>query len=301
MQAQLLPARQYDAVMELFDTAGRMEGAPLAPPAADAAPPEQLDPGRDMPVDISILGPISVRAPGVLEPDLVGLVTEVVVFLAMHSGGVHRNAVEAAIWPRGTDSEALDAALAAARDWLGTDGIGRPHLAEDAAGGCRLGSGVRVDWHVFRALAGQRRAGPAGQRGRGRLPGPGPRPGARAACSTGARPGGTPGWPPATWSTRPPPRWLTRRTGWPRSGWPRATPRARWTRPGPGCAWPSTMSCSGGTCSAPRRRPASRTWSAPWSDELCARTALDEVLPQMAPETEALIDEILPSWRSAAY
>ena len=32
--------------------------------------------------------------------------------------------------------------------------------------------------------------------------------------------------------------------------------------------------------------------------ELCARTALDEVLPQMAPETEALIDEILPSWRS---
>ncbi len=36
-------------------------------------------------------------------------------------------------------------------------------------------------------------------------------------------------------------------------------------------------------------------------DELCARTALDEVLPRMAPETEALIDEILPSWRSAAY
>jgi len=33
--------------------------------------------------------------------------------------------------------------------------------------------------------------------------------------------------------------------------------------------------------------------------ELCARTALDEVLPRMAPETEALIDELLPSWRSS--
>jgi hypothetical protein len=32
-------------------------------------------------------------------------------------------------------------------------------------------------------------------------------------------------------------------------------------------------------------------------DEMCARTALDEVLPRMAPETEALIDEICPSWR----
>ena len=34
-------------------------------------------------------------------------------------------------------------------------------------------------------------------------------------------------------------------------------------------------------------------------DELSARVALNEVLPQMAPETEALIDEICPSWRSA--
>ena len=104
VQAQLLPARQYEAVLELFDAAGQLDGVPLAPPAADAAPPEQLDPDRDMPVEVTILGPVSVRAPGVLEPDLVGLVTEVVVFLAVHPGGVHRNAVEAAIWPRGSDS-----------------------------------------------------------------------------------------------------------------------------------------------------------------------------------------------------
>jgi hypothetical protein len=34
--------------------------------------------------------------------------------------------------------------------------------------------------------------------------------------------------------------------------------------------------------------------------EVCVRTALDEVLPRMAPETEALVDELLPSWRSSA-
>jgi hypothetical protein len=34
-------------------------------------------------------------------------------------------------------------------------------------------------------------------------------------------------------------------------------------------------------------------------DEVSARTALDEVMPRMAPETEALINELLPSWRSS--
>ena len=34
--------------------------------------------------------------------------------------------------------------------------------------------------------------------------------------------------------------------------------------------------------------------------EVSTRTALDEVMPRMAPETEALIDELLPSWRTSA-
>jgi hypothetical protein len=34
--------------------------------------------------------------------------------------------------------------------------------------------------------------------------------------------------------------------------------------------------------------------------EISARAALDEVLPRLSPETEALIDELLPSWRSSA-
>jgi hypothetical protein len=34
--------------------------------------------------------------------------------------------------------------------------------------------------------------------------------------------------------------------------------------------------------------------------EVSARAELDEVMPRMAPETEALIDELLPSWRTSA-
>jgi hypothetical protein len=34
--------------------------------------------------------------------------------------------------------------------------------------------------------------------------------------------------------------------------------------------------------------------------EVSARAALDDVMPKMAPETEALIDELLPSWRTSA-
>jgi hypothetical protein len=57
-----------------------------------------------------------------------------------------------AIWPRGASQEVRDAMLARVQDWLGTDGIGRPHLATDASGRLRLGSQVRVDWHVFSTL-----------------------------------------------------------------------------------------------------------------------------------------------------
>jgi hypothetical protein len=154
VEAQLLPAQQQEAVFELFDAVAQDEGVALPAPPADAAPSEQLDPGNVMPVEITILGPASVQAPGMVEPEWAGLVTEVVVYLAAHPGAVHLDDLTAAIWPRGVTTETRDAALARARDWLGTDHIGRAHLAVDAGGRLRLGPGVRVDWQVFRALVG---------------------------------------------------------------------------------------------------------------------------------------------------
>jgi hypothetical protein len=302
VQAQHVPARQHEAVVGLFTAAAQREGVPLGPPPAHAAPPQQLQPGSVLPVEITILGPASVRAPGVLEPDRAPLVTELVVYLATHPGGVHPNVLSAALWPRGVAAEVRDAAVARATDWLGTDSIGRPHLAADASGRLRLGTGVRVDWQVFQALAGHAElvAPVSGEEAdylaraldlvRGQLLG-------------GDLPGG-----------RPPGRyaWLAtddleyevtarvadaaHRLAGLRSAGDDPEGAMDAARAGLRLAfddellWRDLLRAAHQTGQDGLLRAV--------VDELCARTALDEVLPRMAPETEALIDDLYPSWRS---
>ena len=161
--AQLLPPRQHAAMVELFATAQRAAGPELDPLPPATVPPAQLVPGSVMPVEITLLGPVSVRAPGVTDPDRLPLLTELVAYLAAHPGGVHPTVLAGAIWPRGAPAEVREAALGRAREWLGRDDLGQPNLITDAAGRIRLGDGVRVDWQVFQALAGlAARSGDAG-------------------------------------------------------------------------------------------------------------------------------------------
>jgi hypothetical protein len=68
---------------------------------------------------------------------------------------VHPNVLATELWPRGSTAGEADAVLAAVQQWLGCDGIGRPNLASDTTGRLRLGAGVRVDWHVFCVLVAQ--------------------------------------------------------------------------------------------------------------------------------------------------
>jgi hypothetical protein len=159
--AQLIPLEQQEAMVELFELADDLDGAPIGAPPVDAAPAAHLVPGTEAPVEVTLLGPVSVRTSGEIEPSRVPLATEIVVYLATHPGGVHPNVLTAAIWPRGVTEEVRDAALARVEAWLGSDGIGRPHLAADASGRLRLGSGVRVDWHVFCTLIAQAASGQA--------------------------------------------------------------------------------------------------------------------------------------------
>jgi hypothetical protein len=165
--AQLIPAQQQAAMAGLFGAADDMMGAPLSAPPVDAAPAPHLAPDATMPVEVTLLGPVSVRATGEIEPDMLPLATEIVVYLATHPTGVHPNVLARAIWPQGVDDEARDDVLDEVAYWLGTDGIGRPHLAADASGRLRLGSGVKVDWHVFLTLVAQagQASGPAGKSG----------------------------------------------------------------------------------------------------------------------------------------
>ena len=163
--AQLIPAQQQAAVAGLFDAADDMTGAPMSAPPADAAPAPHLAPDATMPAEVTLLGPVSVRATGEIEPGMLPLATEIVVYLATHPAGVHANVLARAIWPQGVADETRDAVLDEVAYWLGTDGIGRPHLAADASGRLRLGSGVKVDWHVFLTLVAQagQAAGPGGK------------------------------------------------------------------------------------------------------------------------------------------
>jgi hypothetical protein len=164
--AQLIPAQQQAAMAGLFDAADDMDGAPMSAPPVGAAPAPHLVPDATMPAEVTVLGPVSVHATGEIEPGMLPLATEIVVYLATHPAGVHPNALARAIWPQGVAEEDRDAALDEVAYWLGTDGIGRPHLAADASGRLRLGSGVKVDWNVFLTLVAQA-AQAAGHPGKG--------------------------------------------------------------------------------------------------------------------------------------
>jgi hypothetical protein len=309
VQAQTLPGPQQAAVADLFRTAAQPEGLVLAAPPPVAALADHLVPGSTMPVEITLLGPVDVRAPGVIEPERRALATELVVFLATHPGGVHPNVLGAAIWPRGVTREVRDAMLARVADWLGTDDIGRPHLAIDTSGRLRLGSRVRVDWQVFCALTARaEQAATSGPPGAPAAPGPGERDGLLTQALD--RVGGPflDGREPGRYA------WLAsdgleyevearvadtahllcrlRLAG--------ADPHGAMdaVRAGLRLAfydellWRDLLTSAHATGDEDLLRAA--------VGEVCARVALDEVAG-MAPETEALIDDLLPSWRSAAY
>jgi hypothetical protein len=295
--AQQLPPRQHAALAELFRAAARTDGVPLPASPADAVPAAQLVPGAVMPAEITLLGPVSVQTSGVIEPDRIAQATEIVVYLAAHPGGVHPTVLSGAIWPRGVSTEVRDAALSRAADWLGADGSGGALLVTDSGGRLRLADGVRVDWQVFRALAGR----------------------AELARDTAAE---------ADYLARA----LNLIAGQLLGG--RDTGRYAWlatdalqyeatARIADAAHRLCTLRLDDGDVQGAMDAARSGLRLAfddelLWRDllrgahatgqdhlvravvdEVCARTALDEVLPRMAPQTEALIDEICPSWRAS--
>jgi hypothetical protein len=301
LEAQLLPPEQYAAMVKLFR--GTLAGAdvPLPALASGAAPAAQLVPGSRMPVEVGLLGQLAVQAPGPLEPDRLGLATEIVVHLATHPDGVHPNVLTGAIWPRGVSPEVRDAALSRVHAWLGTDSGGQPNLLTDSSGRLCLGPSARTDWQVFRALFAQ-----ASQ--------------AAAASDATAeadyleralalvRGQFLDGRDPSRYA------WLAtddveyevtatiadaaHRLSVLRllSSDPDAAMAA--ARAGLRLAfndemlWRDLLTAADATGHEHVLRAV--------VGEISARTALDEVMPRMAPETEALIDELLPSWRTSA-
>jgi hypothetical protein len=152
VEAQLVPERHYAALAALFRTAGTLDGVPLAEPQPGAEP-FGAQAGEQQPAaDIRVLGPIEIHALGPMEESRRALCTELLVYLATHPGGVHPTVLSGAVWPRGVTAGVRDATIARVSDWLGRDSRGRPNLYYDDRGRIKLGSEVRIDWEVFRWL-----------------------------------------------------------------------------------------------------------------------------------------------------
>jgi hypothetical protein len=299
LAAQLLAPEQYAALVRLFRP--DPGGVPLSSLGAGNAPAAQLVPGARMPVEIGLLGPATIEAPGSLEPDRLALATELVVFLAAHPAGVHLNVLTGAIWPRGVSAEVRDAALARVSAWLGTGPGGEPNLQTDASGRLRLGPGVRVDWQVFRALvnrASQAAAASGAQTETAHL----------EQALTLVRGQFLDGRDPARYA------WLAAddvsyevtalvadaahrlsalrlAAGEPSAAMDAARAGLRLSF-NDEMLWRDLLIAAHATGKEGVLRAAVA--------EVSARVALDEVMPKMAPETEALIDELLPSWRTSA-
>ncbi|MFD1542244.1 BTAD domain-containing putative transcriptional regulator [Nonomuraea guangzhouensis] len=147
--AQLLPRRHYQALIDLFRTAEQLDGEvlPEAEPLEELAPPA---------VEVRMLGPIEILGRGPLEEGRMALATELLVYLATHPGGVHPVVLGGVLWPRGVQPMVRDATIDRVVDW-----VGHEHLRTDEAGRLRLGPGVRTDWALFRELVRRSHGDPA--------------------------------------------------------------------------------------------------------------------------------------------
>ncbi|MEU6070368.1 BTAD domain-containing putative transcriptional regulator [Streptomyces sp. NPDC047082] len=150
LDAQLLPAVQQRAVVELF-----VEADPDRDPDGPATAPPFL-------VDISEQGRPAVYARLVGPYEIIGLDTpdgersallhEALALLLLHREGVHPRVLASALWPRGVTEDVRDALIERLRTWLGTDPDGTPRLGADATGRLTLAKSVVSDLDVLRSL-----------------------------------------------------------------------------------------------------------------------------------------------------
>lgn len=158
LDAQMLPAAQRRAVVELFTDADPGSG-PGSDPEGGPGRPANAPPFL---VDISEQGRPAVYARLVGSYEIIGLDTpdgersallhEALALLLLHREGVHPRVLSSALWPRGVTADVRDALLERLRAWLGSDPDGTPRLGTDATGRLTLAKSVVSDLDVLRSL-----------------------------------------------------------------------------------------------------------------------------------------------------
>lgn len=99
---------------------------------------------------VRVMGPVEVSAPGEVDPARQDLLVELACFLAVHPMGVHANRISAALWPRGVEPQVRDTALGLLSSWLGTTPNGTPVLQEESGIWTYAPGAVDLDWTSFR-------------------------------------------------------------------------------------------------------------------------------------------------------
>ncbi|MEU3518767.1 BTAD domain-containing putative transcriptional regulator [Streptomyces sp. NPDC006654] len=150
LQAQLLPAVQQRAVVELF-----VEADPEHDPDGPTTTPPFLvdisEQGRPA-VYARLVGPYEIIGLDTPDGDRSALLHEALALLLLHREGVHPRVLSSALWPRGVTEDVRDALLERLRGWLGTDPDGSPRLVTDATGRLVLAKSVVSDLDVLRSL-----------------------------------------------------------------------------------------------------------------------------------------------------
>ncbi|MCL7424177.1 BTAD domain-containing putative transcriptional regulator [Streptomyces sp. YS415] len=151
LEAQLLPTAQQQAVVELFvqaDPDHGPEGGPANTPPFLVDISEQGRPA----VYARLVGPYEIIGLDTPDGERSALLHEALALLLLHREGVHPRVLSSALWPRGVTEDVRDALLDRLNAWLGTDPDGSPRLRTDATGRLTLAKSVVSDLDVLRSL-----------------------------------------------------------------------------------------------------------------------------------------------------
>ncbi|MFI1725998.1 BTAD domain-containing putative transcriptional regulator [Streptomyces sp. NPDC020489] len=150
LDAQLLPVPLQRAVVELF-----VDSDPDRDPQGPTTTPPFLvdisEQGRPA-VYARLVGPYEIIGLETPDGDRSALLHEALALLLLHREGVHPRVLSSALWPRGVTDDVREALLDRLRTWLGTDPDGSPRLTTDATGRLTLAKSVVSDLDVLRSL-----------------------------------------------------------------------------------------------------------------------------------------------------
>ncbi|MFE9310861.1 BTAD domain-containing putative transcriptional regulator [Streptomyces sp. NPDC006706] len=150
LDAQMLPSAEQQAVVELFVEADPENGpdgpAPTPPFLVDIS--EQGRPA----VYARLVGPYEIIGLDTPDDERSALLHEALALLLLHREGVHPRVLSSALWPRGVTDDVRDALVERLRSWLGADPDGTPRLGTDDTGRLTLAKSVVSDLDVLRSL-----------------------------------------------------------------------------------------------------------------------------------------------------